>query len=378
MIMFLSKNWNFNKMSPKYPLESLENRARRGKIYMYLLKKCETKAEDQWRRANTGIVCVFQCIPHQCQASKSGFLAEFLTVPSCSNKNSKLFPSPTCMPDLEMKNAKLRARPCMYASATAEMPGCSKPGKQYGSNIPQDHWKTKPSTSAERERSIEKYREVLWLLCHYYAITMRYCGYLMLRLGMTWNDYVATAAHSSTMARASLVWWSSIGILEQCWKRQVTQFADILYHAKISVTALWILKVHKCLAHGWKWRKDFWPVTKKMAPSNGCICCHSFVTGRTGQFCPRHVYLSSTSRRQGGNNKKHVLKIEKSLCSKSVPSLFQVQPRFQPPYPSHEVVSWPLVTCARDRRGDSRSNCHRSPSSPTSPGSPGSPDQGPQ
>ena len=165
MIMFLSKNWNFNKMSPKYPLESLENRARRGKIYMYLLKKCETKAEDQWRRANTGIVCVFQCIPHQCQASKSGFLAEFLTVPSCSNKNSKLFPSPTCMPDLEMKNAKLRARPCMYASATAEMPGCSKPGKQYGSNIPQDHWKTKPSTSAERERSIEKYYD-------YYAITM--------------------------------------------------------------------------------------------------------------------------------------------------------------------------------------------------------------
>jgi hypothetical protein len=121
-------------------------------------KKCETKAEDQWRRANTGIVCMLHSTS---MPSMKRFLAESLTVPSCSNKNSKLFPSPTCMPDLEMKNAKLRARPCMYASATAEMPGCSRPGKQYGSNIPQDHWKTKPSTSAERERSIEKYREVL-------------------------------------------------------------------------------------------------------------------------------------------------------------------------------------------------------------------------
>ena len=145
------------------------------------------------------------------------------------------------------------------------------------------------------------------LLCHYYAITMRYCGYLMLRLGMTWNDYVATAAHSSTMAQASLVWLSSIGILEQCWKRQVTQFADLLYDAKISVTAFWILKVHKCLAHGWwwKWRKDFWPVlTKKMAPSNGCICdCHSCFRNRANwpilpKACIPQLDFETKARRQ--------------------------------------------------------------------------------
>ena len=216
MIMFLSKNWNFNKMSPKYPLESLENRARRGKIYMYLLKKCETKAEDQWRRANTGIVCVFQCIPHQCQASKSGFLAEFLTVPSCSKQKFQAVSQP------DLGDAGFGNEECQVASQALYVCFCNcrnawmfKPGKQYGSNIPQDHWKTKPSTSAERERSIEKYREVLWLLCHYYAITMRYCGYLMLRLewhGMTtWlQQHIVAPWHELLLSGdRALAFWNS-------------------------------------------------------------------------------------------------------------------------------------------------------------------------
>lgn len=123
-------------------------------------------------------------------------------VPSCSS----ILPSPTCMPDLEMKNAKLRARPCMYASATAEMPGCSKPGKHqwknHGSNIPKRSLENK-TINISRKRNIEKYREVLWLLCHYYAIIMRYLWGTVDTWCWDWEwhgmtNYMPTAAHSST------------------------------------------------------------------------------------------------------------------------------------------------------------------------------------